>query len=377
MIRVRLYIETCFLLLRAVSRFVRSGRATTIPKNPARVAVVQLAKMGDMVCTTPVFRAIHKAFPHAEIIVVGDRVNKELLSHHPDVSSYVLWNNDVQSLAVTLRERRLDAAFLMSPHTHALAALYISGTPLVVAPEVFGGWSPMQTYVYRFLLRLVTRSTHHFGAYAPREYLRTLEPLGIISNDTTKTLAYSKFASEKVEVFMKQHSLVPKQFTIISPSAGNKIKCWPPERFAEVAIHLATNSMPVAIIGGPRDKEEVAAVFAHIQDTTLSIVRAEHFSVDELKAFISYAKLFVSTDTGPLYIAEAYGVPTIDIVGPMDEREQPPQGSRHVVIVPKRTAPVLHIMNARVYDETEALRQARATTAHEVIKAIQTLVASL
>ena len=34
--------------------------------------------------------------------------------------------------------------------------------------------------------------------------------------------------------------------------------------------------------------------------------------------------LFISVDTGPIYIAEAFNVPTVDIVGPVDENVQPP-----------------------------------------------------
>ena len=52
------------------------------------------------------------------------------------------------------------------------------------------------------------------------------------------------------------------------------------------------------------------------------------FSLDELKALIQRLSLFISVDTGPIYIAEAFDVPTIDIIGPMDENEQPPRGEK-------------------------------------------------
>ena len=97
---------------------------------------------------------------------------------------------------------------------------------------------------------------------------------------------------------------------------------------------------------------------------------SEKFSIDELKALIAQAGLFISVDTGPLYIAEAFGVPTVDIVGPMDEREQPPIGEHHKVVVPPRTAAAIHIMNARVYDEQEARRQIEAISVEMVCEAV-------
>jgi len=42
--------------------------------------------------------------------------------------------------------------------------------------------------------------------------------------------------------------------------------------------------------------------------------------------------LYVSADTGPIYIAEAFNVPTIDITGPVNENEQPPQGEKHKIV---------------------------------------------
>lgn len=42
----------------------------------------------------------------------------------------------------------------------------------------------------------------------------------------------------------------------------------------------------------------------------------------------------------------------------MDEKEQPPIGERHKIVKSEnRLKPELHIMNARVYDKEEALRQ--------------------
>lgn len=44
------------------------------------------------------------------------------------------------------------------------------------------------------------------------------------------------------------------------------------------------------------------------------------------------------------------------------KRWQPPRGERHLVVVPPRRAPALHIMNARCYDAAEARRQSLAIT---------------
>jgi len=100
-------------------------------------------------------------------------------------------------------------------------------------------------------------------------------------------------------------------------------------------------------------------------------------SIDELKALISKMSLFISADTGPIYIAEAFNIPTIDIVGPVDENVQPPKGRIHKLVIPKRTKSELYIMNARNYNKEEALRQVNSILTKSVIKEVNKLLNSI
>ena len=115
-------------------------------------------------------------------------------------------------------------------------------------------------------------------------------------------------------------------------------------------------------------------MFAHVSSPRVYNF-CEQTSLDELKALIARARLFISGDTGPLYIAEALGVPTIDIVGPVSERDQPPNNPpRHIVIAPPRDAPAMHALNSRIHDAAEVHRQAAATTVAEVVAAIDVML---
>ena len=102
------------------------------------------------------------------------------------------------------------------------------------------------------------------------------------------------------------------------------------------------------------------------------------FNIDELKALISKINLFISVDTGPIYIAEAFGVPTVDIIGPVDEREQPPVGPRHrIAYIKDRKEAAIHILNARMYDYAEAKRQIDGITTDMVFKEIDAIMSEI
>lgn len=363
------------ILLRVYGYLLIHGPATRVPKEIKSVCVVQSAKLGDMICTTPMFRAIKIRYPDALVTVVGDTLNREVLAGNTDVDEYIVWHNDIFEMKKIFLSHGFDIACITTPNAAVLTSLYLAGVRCIIAPCVENGWCPTETRLYKSLRNVCLMVPHRMGQYAPREYLRLLEPLGIHTEDTTKHLKYSDVSHEKVETFLRNNYLVEKKFVIISPSAGNKIKRWPADRFARVAEYIVeTYHMPVVVIGGKRDKEEVVAMMREIQKTERIIDASEQFSIDELKAFIAEAALFLSVDTGPIYIAEAFGVPTVDITGPIDEHEQPPIGPRNLIVVPRyRQKPELFVLNAKMYNTEEAIQQTESIIIEDVISAVDSL----
>jgi ADP-heptose:LPS heptosyltransferase len=193
------------------------------------------------------------------------------------------------------------------------------------------------------------------GLYAPREYLKLLEPIDVFEKETKKHLAFSNDAINKVLPIIGENTLN----VVIAPGAGNKVKEWPTERFTEIADYLIDKyKAKVFLIGNDNDHELSKTLISDVKNKNVIVDLCGKLSIDELKAFISRMNLFISVDTGPIYIAEAFDIPTIDIVGPMDENEQPPMSEKHIVVLPsQREKPMMHIMNAREFNYEEARRQ--------------------
>ena len=357
MIRV---LKNLSILFRCYGRFLLFGRSRQMGCQPKTLLVFQGAKLGDMVCTTPVFRSIKKNLPNARLIVAGDKTNSLLLGGHPDIDDYIIVGQGYKGLAEGVRKVKPDFACLATPAAEVLAELYLSGVPTIVAPRVVGGWCPFQTILYRLLLPLVITVPHRFNHYAPGEYLKLLEPIGINDNDTNKHLTFSASARDDIDKLFLDNNLENSEGLKIgiSPSAGNKIKNWGGDKFAALADYLFEKYRAhIFLVGSPRDQAEVEDMLNHLSAETKIINTSGQLNLDELKALISRLDLFISVDTGPIYIAEAFGVATVDILGPMNSLEQPPVGPHHVVVEEKGRIPQLHIMNAVVYDKMEAKRQ--------------------
>lgn len=335
-----------------------------------------MAKLGDMICTTPVFRSIKKSDPDYKVYVLGNKINKDLLENSDLIDGYIVFNDIFDSIK-KIRAISFDFAIMTGPSFINLGILSLSNIGKIISPAVINGFSPYQDIYYKILSVLSIKIPHKMGSYVPREYLRLLEPLGIYTENTKKYLDFSEDADLFVDNLLESNGLDLKEDLIvgISPSAGNKIKQWPEDRFAEVADYINQKyGGKIIVIGGPNDEKEVSNMIRHISSDTKYVNVQGRLNIDQLKALVSKLSLFISVDTGPIYIAEAFGIPTIDIVGPMDENEQPPVGDMHKVIVSKRIKPELHIMNARIYDYKEALRQVFDTEISFVLSGIDDLI---
>jgi len=379
--KIRIKIKNIFLLFLCFLIFFIRGKSNKKIDNPNKVLIAQLAKIGDMVCATPMFKAVKKKYPKSKLYVLGNYLNKELLQGNLDVDKYIIFDNNIFKLIKILNKEKIDFACLTGPDFNCLATLYISGISSITAPWIKGGFSPYLTKPYRCLLKFVINKEHIMGNYAPREYLKLLEPIEILDKNTRKHLSFSGNAEDKIlNFFSNNNILTGTDFIVgIAPSAGNKIKLWQRNKFAQLAdfIYKKYNAK-IIIIGGQKDKQVAEEMTRFLNKDIKFIKCLGFFNLDELKALISKLTIFISVDSGPIYIAEAFNIPTIDIVGPMDDKEQPPMGKLNKIVkIEDRKHPELHVMNSRIYNKKEAKRQISEITVDMVINKFEQLMLNL
>lgn len=85
------------------------------------------------------------------------------------------------------------------------------------------------------------------------------------------------------------------------------------------------------LIGGPEDRAYVAECCAGLADLPQVHNLAGETSLAELAALLSQACLFIGNDSGPLHLAEAYGLRSISFFGPETPNLYGPRGGKHRV----------------------------------------------
>jgi lipopolysaccharide heptosyltransferase II len=118
----------------------------------------------------------------------------------------------------------------------------------------------------------------------------------------------------------------------LAPGAANsRAKCWPAERFAELADRLVAEFDAAVILFGTASEREVARRIRTLMRHR-PIDLAGQTTIGELPALLAACDLFVGNDSGAAHVAAAVGAPVVVIFGPTDPERTRPLGPRVVVV---------------------------------------------
>lgn len=117
---------------------------------------------------------------------------------------------------------------------------------------------------------------------------------------------------------------------VLHPGAGSPAKCWPAERFIDLAQRLHRDGLSVRAIVGEVERERWSA--QQISHLRTACELREPQTLVELADQIARARAFVGNDSGPGHVAGIIGVPTVSIFGPADPTRWKPLGPRARVV---------------------------------------------
>ena len=119
---------------------------------------------------------------------------------------------------------------------------------------------------------------------------------------------------------------------VIHPGSGGLDKCWPLERFMDLAQHLSGLGRTVAFLTGHVERERVS----ESQMAQLGEVGEVHTPSDPVGIceLLESASGFIGNDSGPAHLAAQMGLPTLVLFGPSNPRQWCPIGPAVRPMVP-------------------------------------------
>jgi lipopolysaccharide heptosyltransferase I len=298
------------------------------PRSP-RILIVRLSAIGDVILTLPVLNALRDRFPRALLAWAVEERAAPLLRGHRALDELIVLPRwflksppRVWGLYRRLRALRLEVAIDVQSLTKSAVVARLSGARRRIG---FGGrWGREVSPWLNSELVYPTRR------HVIERMLELLRPLGIQGAAVRFDLPLEEAEMAAAGRWVRQSGL-ERGFAMINPGAAWASKLWPPGRFAGVARHLGvTWGLPSVVVwAGPAERiaagQVVAGSGGHAR-------LAPPTSLRELAALAQRARLFISSDTGPLHLAEAAGTPCVGLYGPWPAEETGPYGPRHVAV---------------------------------------------
>jgi ADP-heptose:LPS heptosyltransferase len=297
--------------------------------SPERILVIQLGKIGDLVCTTPLLTALRRGKHGAHITVLCNTAAASVLDANPDVDDVVVVDGpDVRGLCgrvrllVRVRSMRYTTSIAVLPGTfNAVIGMWTGAARRV---HTRGDRVGLMGLIFHYCHSDRLHYTRHQRTF--EHYMNIARVLGVPPVPYGHTYVVTPAERDAADQWMRDRA-VCMPFVILALSAGNRLKEWPVDRFCAVATGLQKRGIQVVFSSSD------AAVTKNASETVPASIDAGGLDLRMLGALIARASLFISVDTGPLYIAHALQIPLVDIVGPVDPGEQPPIPSATVELV--------------------------------------------
>lgn len=306
---------------------------------PARILLVrQQNQMGDMVCATPVFRAVRETWPEARIALVTAPVNVEVVRHNPHLDEVLTYDKKAVCrpggflrFARTLRNFRPDLAFVLGSVSFSVTSAYIalgSGARWIVGADS----EPFGFDISRRAFSLCLPSTPELDRHAVDHSLAPLEAVGVTTDDRSTVVVPAPEEREAADRILADLDLSPG-FWAVHPGAGKKQNVWPPDRFAAIVSRAAAEGRHVLVLHGPADGEVLEALRASLDHGLEARVKiAPPCPVGVGAALLARADRLLCNDTGVMHVAGAVGVPTVALFGPTDLGLWKPPSPRVVAV---------------------------------------------
>ena len=148
-------------------------------------------------------------------------------------------------------------------------------------------------------------------------YLKIIDLLGV---KRTLDAPILLVADDEDEKFDEKFDDIKKPYCVfITGAQYGPSKCWPQGHFSELADKIVEKyGMRIYMLPG---KHEEKLAYKVIENTKhKDSMEVKSMNVRDLKVCLSRASFVVSNDTGPRHISAALSVPTIVLLGPMDDR---------------------------------------------------------
>ncbi len=324
--------------------------------NFKKILVIRLDHIGDVLITTPIYKALRQRYPEAQIDTMIGSWGKGVLEHNRDVNRRIIydapWWREVRSdqteggfrgfrgfrelwnMIARLRREKYD--LVIDPRADFRQIFffgYLAGASHILSFDRSGG-----SY---FLSQALP---FHPRVHEMEKNADLLSALGITSVDRICRTVISAKEEQFVETFIRENHLTGKDILVVSPGARKALKLWPLERFSELTLWLL-DSYPrgVVIFVGGAGEARISQVLDQTWNGNARVFNLiGKTNLLQTFALLKRSRLVITHDGPVSHMASELNVPTAVLFGPTDvERFKPLREGIKIVFKPYACSPCL------------------------------------
>jgi heptosyltransferase II len=287
--------------------------------------------VGDAVMALPALRAVRTRFPEAEITILARRY-VAFLYEDQQLCDHLMFVDDQRDLLGGLRAQKFEIALLLQNAFEAAWLAWRTGIP-----ERIGYARDGRSLLLTKAVPVPRPGEIPFHEqYYYLELLRRAGWLDSLPNNSMITLHVPEENRHRAAEFLISSSVKPDSLRIAIGAGASygSAKCWPPNRFAELANRLQAQTGAEVILFGTRAEAPVSSAIAagmHRPPVDLTGKTA----VNDLPALLSQCHLFIGNDSGAMHVAAAVGLPVVAVFGPTDPLGTAPVTPRSSIVQEK------------------------------------------
>lgn len=329
-------------------------RPERAPQDIRRILIVKWSAMGDVVLATALMEDIRRAFPTAVLHLNTLPAYAGLFAHDPRFDE--VWAIDVRKRGARLTNALAWIRRVRRGRYDLVVDLQRTDrSRLLLTLLLLTGGAPR----YRLGNRGGFPYTHRPEVTEPRAHAfllmrSVLHALGIPTPTTHPVLHASPQQEARLTALMQAEGLAPGRFALFLPGsqAAGWLKRWGAARYRALAqlVGEAGLAERVAVVGGPDEVEECAAICAELPVCVNLNGRLELLQIAPLAR---QAAFVVANDTGTAHIAAAADRPMLVLCGPTDPARVRPLGERVSALqalLPCRSCYAKDCRNARQHE---------------------------
>ena len=317
------------------------------------IMIINLMRLGDLVQTTPLLRAVRREHPTARITLVVQDVFQEVAELMPGYDRLVVLDflrlaplvdqegqnllaayDYLATITATLKNPRSDLVINLTPNR--LGAIL---TRLVAGPEVRGltmtadrqfrsqpAWMAYMLCAakhYRFNPFNIVDQFTRGGGFRPQGEGVALKPPATVLDQVDRHLAAL--------------GRDPSTWLIgLQPGASAVLRQWPPESFVTLArLLLETHSCHFLLLGTEKERHLGEFIQARLPvGVTTSLMGQTRIA--DLAAYLARLQLLITNDTGTMHVACGVGTPVLGLfLATARVHDTGPTGRGHLALQPR------------------------------------------